>query len=66
MKLRAVLKLHEPIPLGELESWLVQLRQGGMSDNAQAKVGKTTGQQFVLIVSEEKNEQNPQSPHALS
>lgn len=71
MKLRATLRMHHPgYRLGEILDWLHHQRESGFSDDAMVKMGKTTGQKYVMIISEDKEDvggitpvpQRPETP----
>lgn len=55
MKLHATLDMHHPgKPVEDVIAWLQTMRESGFSEGALVKVGKTTGQKYVLIMDEEK------------
>ena len=48
--------------LDDFIDWLLYMRSAGFSGDAEVKIGKTTGQINVLIISEEKWEQGSMVP----
>lgn len=54
MELKARLEFDEPVDLLEVQRWLEEQSENGFSPHAQVRIGKTTGQRPVLIVTEER------------
>lgn len=56
MIMRVTFPMHEPVPIDEVLEWLVRMRESGFSSDAMVKMGKTTGQRYVMIINEEKQQ----------